>query len=84
VSSPSTEGRLKAFRLSDVPETVRLRALDVLLATEGSKDGMLVASGSLSERLQLGFAAERPSDRVYWVSASAWEKAARRREWKTG
>lgn len=75
-------GGLRSFRLSEVPEGVRSAALDNLLRTDGSSDGMLVASFTLSERLALGFAAERPSDRVYWVSQAAWDKATRKRLWR--
>jgi hypothetical protein len=73
---------LRSFRLTDVPQGIRSAALDNLLRTEGSSDGMLVPSFSLSERIALGIAADRPSDRVYWVSAEAWEKASKKRSWR--
>jgi hypothetical protein len=65
---------LRAVRLSEVPEQLRLRALDSLLRTPGTKDGMLVPSYSLTDRLALGAAAHRPSDKVYWVSEKAYSK----------
>jgi hypothetical protein len=74
VRSGSERVALRSFRLGDVPESVRLRVLDSLLRTPGTKDGMMVASVSLADRVALGIAAERPSDRVYWVSATAYDR----------
>lgn len=55
---------LKAFRLSEVPPDIRERGKAVALKREDS----------FTERLKIGLAAERPSDRVYWISRTAWEK----------
>ena len=81
MSTPArTQGRrLKSFRLGDVSEEARLRALDKLLKTKGSSDGMLVASWTFTDRLALGLAARQPSDRVYWVSQEAWERVTKGR-----
>jgi len=65
---------LRSFRLGEVPESTRHRALDKLLRTHGTQNGMLVASYSLADRVALAIAAERPSDRVYWVSAAAYDR----------
>lgn len=82
--SASLSGRrLKSFRLADIPYGVRLDAYDKLIKTDGSKDGVLVASRSLSEQVALGIAAEDPSERVYWVPLDAWESATRSRTWRT-
>lgn len=82
--SASPAGRLVGVRLTEVPEPVRFRALNNLLKTDGSLDGMLIASRSISERIALGVAAASPSDRVYWIPRDAWDcvmkpKARRRR-----
>ena len=68
-------GPMKAFRLSDVPEKIRLRAASYLVqrvtvdldATPGT--GM----GLLGERIGIERAARHPSPTVYMVSAAAWE-----------
>lgn len=73
-TSPRRGGGLQAFRLGDIPEGIRLRAKDRLLKTEGSVDGMLVATSSPLDRLRIGMAAERPSPRVYWIPREAWER----------
>lgn len=78
-----TGRRLKGFRLADIPEGVRRDAYDKLIKTvDGSKDGLIVASRSLSEQVALGIAAEAPSERVYWVTQEAWERATRSLPWK--
>lgn len=74
VRSGSERVALRSFRLSDVPEGIRLRALDNLLRTDGTRNGMMVATYTLSDRIALAIAAERPSDRVYWVSATAYDR----------
>lgn len=57
-----TEGRrLRGFRLSDIPLSRRLRAVDVL-----TKRG----EGTFYDRLEIARAAQAPSDRVYWVMVS--------------
>jgi hypothetical protein len=62
MATRSGPGRgLRGFRLSDVPETVRLRALEKLLRTPGSVDGMLLPTPSFADRIALGVAATRPS-----------------------
>lgn len=73
-------GSLRSVRLGDVPEVVRLTALDKLLRTPGSKDGTLMPSFTLPERLALGAAAHRPSDRVYWVSEKAYARVFKERK----
>ena len=74
--------RLRPVRLAEIPLRVRQDAYDKLLMTDGSKDGLLVRSSTLSERAALGLAAESPSDRVYWIPADAYEQAASKRGWK--
>jgi hypothetical protein len=75
--------RLRAFRLSDVPEPIRLRAKESLLKTVGgSTDGMIVVSVNFSERLAIGIAAERPSERVYWISEAAWARESKKATWR--
>lgn len=76
------ERRLKGFRLADVPEGVRLSALDKLLKTPGSKDGLLLATVTFADRIALGVAATKPSDTVYWVSRSAWDRVMKPRRAK--
>lgn len=66
--SPST-GRMRAFRLNEVPIDVRLRAADRLIPQEDS----------LGKRIELGTVARMPSSRVYFVSEEAWEKVMRPR-----
>lgn len=75
--------KLKGFRLADIPKGVRLDAYDKLIKTEGSKDGLLVTSRTLSEKVDLGLAAEVPSERVCWVTLEAWERVAKSRRWRT-
>jgi predicted oxidoreductase (fatty acid repression mutant protein) len=82
MSASLSGGRLKSVRLSDIPYGVRLDAYDKLIKTQGSKDGILVASWSLSEQVALGIAAEQPSEQVYWVPLDAWESAVRSRAWR--
>lgn len=81
MSVSSIEGRrLKAFRLSEVDIVLRRRAMEAILRTPGSADGMLVAApNKLGDRLAIGFAVENPSDRVYWVSQAAWDRVMKRR-----
>lgn len=65
MSTPLTmEGRLKGFRLSDVPEKLRQRAADHLIRREDD----------FVKRLQIGAAARQPSNRLYFVPVQAWER----------
>lgn len=85
MSVSSQEGRrLQAFRLSQVPLEIRLRAAKRAargpsLASEARPEDKLFAS-LLDLRLERGdddaivVAAKRPSERVYWISAAAWER----------
>ena len=82
MSASPRGGGLHAFRLSDVPEPIREAAVDLLLKTPGSSDGILVSTLDARDRLAIALAARTPSERVYWVSEAAWEKAARRPMWK--
>lgn len=76
----SEAGRgLRSVRLGEVPIAARLAALDKLLRTPGTRDGLLVESRTLLERIALGAAAHRPSDRVYWISAKAYDRVFRER-----
>ena len=81
--SPRMEGRqrLVGFRLSDVPEPVRLSAKDKLLRAEG-RDLMVAVTRTFEERLAIGLAAEQPSDRVYWITREAWDRARQKRAWR--
>lgn len=87
MSASLTEGRgLKAFRLSDIPYPIRKRAAKIALAQsdralpdEQAGYGGLLArlttpGASPAMRQAIERAAERPSDRVYYVRAEAWEK----------
>lgn len=60
---------LTPFRLTDLPETIRQRGKDVALRAEDN----------VMERVRIGIAAERPSDRIYWVPTHAYERVMRRR-----
>jgi hypothetical protein len=88
-ASLSTEGRahrLRAFRLSEIPYDIRKRALSIALGQsdralpdEQSGYGGLLAklsvpAPSFNQRKALELAAERPSERVYFVTVKAWEK----------
>ena len=64
-------GGLVSFRLGDLPEEIRLRAKDRLLR---GADPKLPNLDSLADRVAVGIAAERPSDRVYWIPKPAWER----------
>jgi hypothetical protein len=77
--APSGRGGLVSFRLGDVPEEVRLRALERLLR---GADPKLPAAISFSDRVQLGLVAERPSDRVYWIPRPAYERVMLRKRRK--
>lgn len=70
-ASPHRGGGLRAFRLGDIPEPVRLRALERLLS---GRDPKLPPVVSFSDRVSLGLVAETPSDRVYWIPRPAWER----------
>lgn len=69
-----TEGRhgLKAFRLSDVPLDIRLRAKDRLLKIEASPTVAVL----------IGVVTESPSATVYWIPREAWDTEASKQTWK--
>lgn len=69
-TSPQVGRRLKAFRLTDLPESVRWTAANRLIKQEEN----------LVKRLQLGAAAENPSAKLYHVSCEAWERVMRPRK----
>ena len=65
--SPPVTGRLISFRLTDVPADLRRRFGRTLVrhATEDCR---------LEEAVAFTRAIEHPSDRVYRVSAEAWQR----------
>jgi len=76
-------GRLRPFRLEEVPLDVRLRAAKHARVRElpddetDPRDRLLAALAAPAfdeEREKLVRAANAPSDRVYWISAAAWAK----------
>ena len=70
-AAPRTTGSrsgLTPFRLADVPPAIR----------ESAKSRLVKLSDSITERIQIGIAADAPSDRVYWIPTTAWEDAARK------
>jgi hypothetical protein len=85
-ASLSSEGRaLRAFRLSEVPINIRTRAAAIAsmrsdLALRDDQAGYggllakLAAQPDMHERRALLRAAKHPSDRVYWITAKAWEE----------
>lgn len=80
MATRSGTGRgLRCVRLSEVPESVRFRALDKLLVTPGSSDGMLVPTLGFADRVALGAAAANPSERPYWISRAAYERVMGKR-----
>jgi hypothetical protein len=64
---------LTAFRLSDIPISVR-RAAGSALAREASEDALL------AERVFLERAIEYPSDRLYWIPTAVYERERQRRK----
>jgi hypothetical protein len=76
-------GRLRPFRLEEVPLDVRLRAANRARIKElpddtaDPRDRLFAAlSGSASDGLrdQLVRVAQAPSPRIYWIPAAAWTK----------
>ena len=63
-SAPAGGGRLRVFRLTDVPLEVRARHATKLLRDENSP----------LDRVRIGLAIDRPSDRVYAIPLAAWER----------
>lgn len=59
-----TGRRLKSFRLGDVPAPLRERAKSVAIKQ----------TTDLVERIALGIAADQPSDKVYVISQTAWDR----------
>jgi hypothetical protein len=82
----SGAGRLRSFRLTDIPIEMR-RAAVSRVATVRVRDDDADPRDRLFARLQedggerdrLRAAAEHPSPTVYWVSAAAYERALGRR-----
>ncbi len=68
-ASPAVGRGLRSFRLADVPEHLRLRGKDVAMRR----------CDSPFERVAIAVAAERPSSRVYWIPAEAWERVMKQR-----
>lgn len=90
MSVSSREGRrLKAFRLSDVPIETRRRAAKKVARGPATSDRRPAEDKLFATLLDLRGpgddavleAAERPSERVYWISAAAWEQATRSSAW---
>lgn len=76
VRSSSERSGLTAFRLTDIPISVR-RAAGASLAREASEDALL------AERVFLERAIEYPSDRVYWIPTAVYERErSRRKAWR--
>lgn len=87
--SPSV-GRqgLKAFRLSDVPIEIRLRAALAVARAHREADDKVdprdrlfarlrsdaAAGGDSTETETIKQIAQAPSERVYWISRDAWER----------
>jgi hypothetical protein len=63
-TSPRPGGSLRAFRLAEIPEPIRQRG----------KSRAILHEDNVIERLRIGLAAERPSDRIYWIPRTAWDK----------
>lgn len=69
-------GTLKAFRLSDLPAQVleygvsEFERIEVALGVGSPLD-------AVSEMVDIQRAAERPSDRVYYIPVEAWVKVGR-------
>lgn len=91
-------GRLRPFRLEEIPLDVRLRAAKHARVRELPDDNAdprdrlfavlaatpIVDSEQESEdRARLVRAATAPSDRVYWIPAAAWEKVMGETAWGT-
>jgi hypothetical protein len=74
----SRVGGLHPVRLTEVPLKLRLEEMHRLLNASDHHDLLGFGTGDLGARLQIGFAAESPSDRVYWVSRAAYEKVMRK------
>jgi hypothetical protein len=68
--SPSGR-RLIAFRLDQIPEHVRVRAMEKLLR---GADRTLPTVTSYSDKIALGVAVAQPSQRVYWIPRDAWKR----------
>lgn len=79
---------LTAFRLSDVPLDVRLRAADRIARrsieaipeaphAEDRLFARLLSPTGADDRDMLRRIAERPSRKVYWIPRAAWERVMR-------
>ena len=76
-------GRLRPFRLAQIPLEIRLRAAkraSVRAIPDDAEDprdrlfAALAAPAIDDDRVRLLRAAHAPSDRVYWVTEKAWAK----------
>lgn len=63
--------RLVSFRLGQIPEHVRTRAMEKLLR---GADRTLPPVVGYAERIALGVAVQDPSERVYWIPREAWDR----------
>jgi hypothetical protein len=87
--SRSPEGRrLRSFRLEEIPTPLRLRAArqlarmnappsDAVRGTDRLFARLLAdqrAGGDTGDPDVIHRVAEHPSDKVYWVTAAAWER----------
>lgn len=70
--------RMVSFRLSDIPQEIRQKAVEryAKQMAEDSTDNPLRALGDVA---LVKRAAALPSDRVYWVTAEAWDRVMGRR-----
>lgn len=57
-------GRLRVFRLAEVPLKIRQRHASHLIRT----------APTMVDRMKVGLAIQDPTDRVYAVSREAWER----------
>ena len=81
MSNRPPAGRLRPFRLNDIPLDVRLRAAKFARTRELPDDtadardrlfAALAAPAAEEERARLQRVARTPSDRIYWIPAKAW------------
>lgn len=84
MSLSARQGRgLVAFRLCEIPLGVRLRAKQYLLSLDQpTEDGLLVPVTDPFDLLDVGVAAETPSDKLHWIPRSAWNKVMAKHEQK--
>lgn len=82
MSLTARSGRgLVAFRLGEIPLGVRLRAKQYLLSLDQpTEDGLLAPVTDPFDLLDVGVAAETPSDKTHWIPRAAWEKVMAKHE----